>query len=134
MTQIKIEKKMIWFPLYPNLEYLNNNNNPFKAQYEFLKKNLLTNGEINKNNKKIIENQNDNNKKENNTVLNIKKDENQNEKDKLNNNTGNGKKELYDEKENKRISKDIDSDESSVYLERSRDNSRNSRKYINYLI
>ena len=127
MTQVKIEKKMIWFPLYPNPESLNNNNNPFKAQYEFLKKNLLKNEEINKNNKKIIENQNDNNKKENNTVLNIKKDENLNE-----NNKSNNKKEICDEKEKKRINKDIDNDESSDCLERSRDNSRNSRKYINY--
>ena len=136
MQQVKIEKKMTWFPLKPNPESLNKNNNIFKVQYGFLAEKYKQDTNIDK--KRMKENINENNditinnKNKNNSIIQNKKDSKDNKNENKTSDKENYKKnEKYeDEKEIK--SNYEGSDESFVEKERSRNSSINSRKYYNY--
>ena len=134
MSQVKIERKMIWFPLLPNSESLNNKFNPYKILLENLKnkKNevyIKQNEEIKK-----LEGQN---KDKNDENLN-KKEEKDKKSEKYNyennNEANNSEDENRIEKENRRQNMTEGRKDCSKSRKKSRSRSRSkskSRKYIN---
>ena len=140
MTEIKFEKKMVWFPLHPNPESLNKKINPFQKISEFIKNNNMNTNIAKDSNVKTIQASNDIKKEEQNKNDNQKKS---NEKDKTIN-IKDDKKNEDDKKENvnyrfsnkekrsKRYNnKSIDRKERDVSRSRSRDSyySRNDNNY-----
>ena len=121
MSQIKFEKKMIWFPLHPNPESLSKNYNPFKSQYEILTKKFKvytnSNSRIAKN-----ESKNENDDITNNTIIqNKKNNSNDNENE---NKVNEQKNQISNREENE--SQSMDSYESYDKKERSRNSSIDS--------
>ena len=123
LSQIKFEKKMIWFPVHPNPESLSKNYNPFKSQYEILTKKFKvytnSNSRIAKN-----ESKNENDDITNNTIIQNKKNNSNDNENENENKVNEQKNQISNREENE--SQSMDSDESYDKKERSRNSSIDS--------
>lgn len=137
MTEIKFEKKMVWFPLHPNPESLNNKIIPFQIISQFLKNNT------NKDDKNNIQLNNDIKKDEQNKIGNkinekiINNKEDKNFEDNKNKNDKNEKNRFENKEKNQKKYNNKSPERKGRNKSRSRSRSRskemsNYRNYINY--